>query len=93
MVGFDASLRVTMKQAATDLFHAVLALPEPDRSEFVELIAVSVEPPPPGLLPAWGPELRRRIADLDSGKTKCIPLEEVLLAIEKQLADGVVTRS
>ena len=66
-----------MTRAATDLFHAVLALPEPDRSEFVELMAVSVEPPPPGLHPAWGPELRRRAAQLDSGEVVGIPYEEV----------------
>ena len=80
-----------MTPAATELLHAVLALPEPDRSEVIESIEISVEPPS-GLHPAWGPELRRRIADLDSGRTQCVPLEEVLLAIEKQLADGVVTR-
>ena len=81
-----------MTQSATDLFHAVLALPEPDRSEFVELIAVSVEPPPTGLHPSWGPELRRRVADLDAGKTKCVPLDEFLRGIDEQLAAGGVTR-
>ena len=81
-----------MSPAVTELLNAVLALPEPDRSDFVELIAVSVEPPPRGLHPAWGPELRRRIADLDSGKTKCIPLEEFLRGVDEQLAAGGVTR-
>ena len=81
-----------MSPAVTELLNAVLALPEPDRSDFVELIAVSVEPPPRGLHPAWGPELRRRIADLDSGKSKCIPLEEFLQAVDEQLAAGSVTR-
>jgi hypothetical protein len=80
-----------MTQAATELLNAVLALPESDRSEIAELLAASVEPPA-GLHPAWGPELRRRAAQLDSGVTKCVPLAEVLLAIEKQLAEGVVTR-
>ena len=65
-----------MTQAATDLFHAVLALPEPDRSEFVESIAIAVEPPE-GLHPAWGLELRRRAAQLDSGEVVGIPYEEV----------------
>ncbi len=65
-----------MTQAATDLLNAVLALPEPDRSEVVESIEASVEPPA-GLHPAWGPELRRRAAQLDSGEVVGVPYEEV----------------
>ena len=81
-----------MTQAATDLFHAVLALPEPDRSEFVELMAVSVEPPPPGLHPAWGPELRRRAAQLDSGEVKGISHEEFRRGMQAILDESVVSR-
>ena len=65
-----------MTQAATELVNAILALPEPDRSEVIESIAIAVEPPE-GLHPAWGPELRRRAAQLDSGEVVGIPYEEV----------------
>ncbi len=65
-----------MTQSATELLNAILALPEPDRSEVIESIAIAVEPPE-GLHPAWGPELRRRAAQLDSGEVVGIPYEEV----------------
>ena len=80
-----------MTQAATELLNAVLALPEPDRSEFAELIAASVEPPA-GLHPAWGPELRRRAAQLDSGEVKGIPHEEVMRKAYARLAEAGVAR-
>jgi hypothetical protein len=65
-----------MTQAATELLNAVLALPESELAEFAELLAASVEPPA-GLHPAWGPELRRRAAQLDSGEVVGVPYEEV----------------
>ncbi len=65
-----------MTQAATELLNAVIALPEPDRAEVVESLNEVVEPPE-GLHPAWGPELRRRAAQLDSGEVVGIPYEEV----------------
>ena len=65
-----------MTQATTELLNAVLALPEPDRSEVIEALEASLHPPA-GLHPAWGPELRRRAAQLDSGEVVGIPYEEV----------------
>ena len=65
-----------MTQAATELLNAVLALPEPDRSEVIESIEASIKTPA-GLHPAWGPELRRRAAQLDSGEVVGVPYEEV----------------
>ena len=80
-----------MTQAATELLNAVLALPEPDRSEVAEHIAAMVEPPA-GLHPAWGPELRRRAAQLDSGEVKGIPHEEVMRKAYARLAEAGVAR-
>ena len=80
-----------MTQAATELLNAVLALPEPDRSEVIESIEASVEPPA-GLHPAWGPELRRRAAQLDSGEVKGIPHEEVMRKAYARLAEAGVAR-
>ena len=80
-----------MTQAATELLNAVLALPEPDRSEVIESIEASVEPPT-GLHPAWGPELRRRAAQLDSGEVKGIPHEEVMRKAYARLAEAGVAR-
>ncbi len=81
-----------MTQAATDLLNAVLALPEPDRSEVVESIAVSVEPPPRGLHPAWGPELRRRAAQLDSGEVQGVTREEFRRGMQAILDESGVRR-
>lgn len=80
-----------MTQAATELLNAVLALPEPDRSEVAELIAASVEPPA-GLHPAWGPELRRRTAQLDSGEVKGIPYEVVRQRMQAVLDEAGLER-
>ena len=83
---------VTMTPAATELLNAVLALPEPDRSEVVESLEASVEPPSAGLHPAWGPELRRRAAQLDSGEVKGVPHEEVMRKAYARLEAAGVAR-
>ncbi len=78
-----------MTQAATELVNAVLALPEPDRSEVIEALQASLHPPA-GLHPAWGPELRRRAAQLDSGEVKGVPHEEVMRKAYARLAEAGV---
>lgn len=55
---------------------AALALSAAERAELIERLADSVLPITP-LHPAWEPEIRRRLADLDSGRTKAIAAEEV----------------
>ena len=80
-----------MTQAATELLHAVLALPEPDRSEVIEAIEASVEPPE-DLHPAWGPELRRRAAQLDSGEVVGVPLAEAMAIIRSDLQIAAPSR-
>ena len=74
-----------MTKAATELFQAVLALSEDDRDEVIELLTESLHPPA-GLHPAWGPELRRRATQLDSGEVKGIPWEEVQRGMRARLA-------
>ena len=80
-----------MTQAATELLNAVLALPEPDRSEVIESIEASVEPPE-GLHPAWGPELRRRAAQLDSGEVVGVSLAEAMAIIRSDLQIAAPSR-
>ena len=80
-----------MTQAATELLNAVLALPEPDRSEVAEHIAAMVEPPA-GLHPAWGPELRRRAAQLDSGEVQGVTREEFRRGMQAILDESGVRR-
>ena len=80
-----------MTQAATELVNAVLALPEPDRSEVAEAIEASIEPPE-GLHPAWGPELRRRAAQFDSGEVKGVTREEFRRGMQAILDESDVRR-
>jgi len=80
-----------MTQAATELLNAVLALPDPDRSEVIEALEASLHPPE-GLHPAWGPELRRRAAQLDSGEVVGIPYEEVRKRMLATLAAAGIER-
>ena len=81
-----------MTQAATELYHAILALPEPDRSEVIESIAIAVEPPE-GLHPAWGPELRRRAAQLDSGEVEGVSLKDAMTIVRSGLRTTELSRS
>lgn len=55
---------------------AALALSVAERTELIERLADTVLPATP-LHPEWEPEIRRRLADLDFGRTKAIAAEEV----------------
>ena len=80
-----------MTQSATELLNAVLALPEPDRTEVIESISDSLHPPA-GLHTAWGPELRRRAAQLDSGEVVGIPYEVVRQRMQAVLDEAGLKR-
>lgn len=73
-----------MTQTVAALFEAALALSEVERAELVELLtttgAVSGD-----LHPAWGAELRRRAAEVDSGQVKAIPWDEVRREVRSRL--------
>jgi putative addiction module component (TIGR02574 family) len=77
-----------MSQTVAELLDAALALPETERAELAELIAASLTPPTSSLHPAWGEELRRRAAEIDSGQVKPIPWEEVRKQAQAQLDAG-----
>jgi putative addiction module component (TIGR02574 family) len=46
------------------------------------------EPAEEGVEQAWSEEIKRRIDDIDSGKTKMIPYEEVRRRLAARLADA-----
>ena len=51
-----------------------------ERLLLIEELTLTVEPPDDAhfeLSPEWMAEIRRRVADLDAGRTKTIPWEEV----------------
>ena len=78
-----------MPRTVAELLDAALALPEAERAELAELIEATIPSPPSSLHPAWADEIRRRAADIDSGKVKPIPWDEVHRQVSSQLdADG-----
>lgn len=77
-----------MPQSVTELLEAALTLPEAERAELAELIAASVPSPPSSLHPDWAAELRRRAAEIDSGKVKLVPWDEVRRRVQEQLDAG-----
>jgi putative addiction module component (TIGR02574 family) len=64
-----------------DVFDAALALPLDERGELISKLILSLEDEPfddPEVVEAeWNAEFERRIADIDSGRTVGIPLDEV----------------
>jgi putative addiction module component (TIGR02574 family) len=66
-----------MPRTVAELLEAALALPEEERAELAELLAATLTSPPSRLHPDWAAELRRRAAEIDSGKVRPIPWEEI----------------
>lgn len=67
-----------------ELINAVLALPRNERLKVAREVMRSLEPETSGSAwsQAWGPELNRRIAELDDDSPGT-PFDEVLDALEK----------
>lgn len=67
-----------MTQEADELLKKALALPIKDRAALAGSLLESLdEVADPKVEEAWNAEIARRIADLDSGKAKTIPWEEI----------------
>ena len=68
----------SMETSTTDLFKQALDLDERDRATLAGLLIESLEEEPDGdLEAAWRAEIERRVAELESGEVKAVPLEEV----------------
>ena len=69
---------------------AALALPESEQDELCCNLLVNLEPQE-GLVSeeeaeaSWLPEIRRRVAEIESGKAEMIPYEQVLREIQELL--------
>ena len=80
-----------MTHEATDLLKKALALPEEERAELAGSLLQSLDDTPEdpeSVEAAWNEEIARRIADLDSGKVKTVPWEEVHQRISSKLTHG-----
>ena len=54
-----------------------LALSPQERAELIERLIASVEPAP-SLHPQWAAETARRVAELDAGRSRFMPVDEAL---------------
>ena len=78
-----------MTQEADDLLRKALTLPPEDRAELAGSLISSLDAPAEaGVEEAWNEEIARRIQDLDSGKAKTVPLEEVRRRVSAKLNNG-----
>ena len=67
-----------------------LQLPLKERSELAHSLLVSLdgepEESPEAIAKAWDEEIARRVADMDAGRTKWIPADEVFKEIDAIIA-------
>jgi putative addiction module component (TIGR02574 family) len=80
-----------MTQEATELLKKALTLSPEERAQLVDSLLESLDGPredPSAVEAAWNDEIRRRIEDLDSGKAKTVPWEEVRRRASAKLTDG-----
>jgi putative addiction module component (TIGR02574 family) len=78
-----------MTQAADKLLKQALELSEGERASLASSLIESLERSiDPSAEEAWSEEIRHRIADLDSGKVKTVPWEEVQQRASDKLRNG-----
>ena len=75
-----------MTTTAEKLCSDLLALPEEDRAELAQILLDSLAPGLSEDDPGFLEELARREADMRSGKSVPIPVEEVFARIDARLA-------
>jgi putative addiction module component (TIGR02574 family) len=80
-----------MTRETSELLKKALALSTEERAQLVDSLLESLEErqeDPAAVEAAWNDEIARRIAELDSGKAKTIPWEEVRQRISAKLTNG-----
>jgi putative addiction module component (TIGR02574 family) len=79
-----------MAGEVSDLLKKALALPPEARAALADSLLESLdgEPPDEGVEAAWSEEIKRRIEEIDSGKAKMIPYEEVRRRLLARLSDA-----
>ena len=74
-----------MSDLVEELSHKARALPPEDRVRLAEELLASVQEPDAEVDAAWAEEIKRRIAEIDSGKAKLIPAAEVFAEVRRLL--------
>lgn len=79
-----------MSATLEDLKARALQLAPPERDELIRILIASIDGEPDGtpeeIARAWDEEIERRIADLEAGRTKSIPADEVFAEIRAMIA-------
>jgi len=80
-----------MSATLKDLEAEALKLPPRERSELAERLITSLhgqaEDSPDAIAKAWDEEIARRVADMEAGRTKWIPAEEVFREVDAIIAE------
>ena len=74
-----------MSDLVEELSHKARALSPEDRVRLAEELLASVREPDAEVEAAWDEEIKRRLAEIDSGKAKLIPAEEVFAEVRRLL--------
>lgn len=74
-----------MSDLVEELSHKARALPPEDRVRLAEELLASVQEPDAEVDAAWAEEIKRRIAEIDSGKAKLVPADEVFAEVRRLL--------
>jgi putative addiction module component (TIGR02574 family) len=72
-----------MSDLVDELSRKARALPPEERVRLAEELLATVQEVDPEVEAAWDEEIRRRIEEIDSGKAKLIPAEEVFAEVRR----------
>ena len=72
-----------MADLVDELARKARALSPEERVRLAEELLATVQEVDPQVEAAWDEEIRRRIAEIDSGKAKLIPAEEVFAEVRR----------
>jgi putative addiction module component (TIGR02574 family) len=75
-----------------ELENQALQLSPKERSELIHRLIVSLdsepEDTPEAIAKAWDEEISRRVADMEAGRTKWIPADEVMSRLRAKVLDA-----
>ena len=79
-----------MSAILKEIEEQALQLPPKERGELAHRLIVSLdgepEDSPDVIAQAWDEEIARRVADMDAGRTKWIPADEVMTRLRAKIA-------
>lgn len=71
-----------------------LLLPPDERGQLIHRLIVSLDGEPEGtpeqIAKAWDEEIARRVADMDAGRTRWIPADEVMARLRAKISEAKV---